>query len=237
MLSIQRLNCDSSWLISTPEAHLVIDPWFEGVQKNGPGWFNTQWLPDYSPGYKALPNSFSVFVAFPFTDHFHAETVQQLNAKGAEVVLGFKGPKAYSNTIHKQGTIGPVYMEKIGGHFLHSGWIIQVGGKRIFYTPHGFSSGNNRMPEGVDMWIGAVGGYVLPFWLGGEIALGFKVHQKTLQAMNPKYFTRTHDLQKPGKGLVAKFGKSQQLTDEQDSILSKDSRFIPLLAGQTFIIP
>lgn len=237
MVTIQRLNCDSSWLLSTTTEHLVIDPWFEGVQRNGPGWFNTQWLPDYSPGYQALPVRFSVFVAFPFTDHFHLETVHKLKAKGAEVALGFKGPKAYTHILAKQGSIGSFFLEKIGGHFLHSGWVIQVEGKRIFYTPHGFNPIKNEVPKSIDMWIGAAGGYELPLWLGGEIALGFSLHQKTLHTLNPSYFTRTHDLQKPGKGLVSKLGKSQQLTEEQESILRGDSRFIPLLAGQTFIIP
>lgn len=234
---IQRLNSDSSWLISTDQGHLVLDPWFQGVQSNGPAWFNTQWLPDYSPGYQALPGNFSVFVAYPFSDHFHLDTLNKLKMKGAEIVLGFKGPKAFSKQISHKGSIGPFTCEKVGRHFLHSGWLIQAEGKRIFYTPHGFHADNPSMPDQIDVWISAVGGYKLPFWLGGEIALGFKYHQQTLAKLKPRYFTRTHDIQKPGKGLVSRFGKSEQPTEKQWSILLQDPRCLPLSAGEYFQIP
>ena len=236
-MRIQRLNSDSSWLISTAQGHLVLDPWFQGVQKNGPAWFNTQWLPHYSPGYEALPPDFSVFVAFPFSDHFHLDTLNRLKSKGAEVVVGFKGPTDFPNQMREKGNIGPFNCEKVGRHFLHSGWIIEAEEKRLFYSPHGFHAKNSRIPNNIDVWISALGGYKLPFWLGGEIALGFKYQQQTLEKVKPKYYTRTHDIQKPGTGLVSRFGKSEQPSDHQLSKLHADPRFISLSAGEYFQIP
>jgi hypothetical protein len=234
---LQRLNSDSSWLISTAQGHLVLDPWLQGAQSNGPAWFNTQWLPNYAPGYQALPQDFSVFVAFPFSDHFHVETLRQLQSKGAhKIVLGFKSTKSFPNQMPEKGNIGPFYFEKVGRHFLHSGWVIQAEEKRLFYTPHGFNAKKSKVPENIDMWIAALGGYTLPFWLGGEIALGFKHHQQTLSTLNPRFFTRTHDVQKPGAGLVSRWGRSEQPTDHQWNHVQKDPRFIPLSAGERFQI-
>jgi hypothetical protein len=125
----------------------------------------------------------------------------------------------------------------VGRHFLHSGWIIEAEEKRLFYSPHGFQAKNSRIPNNIDVWISALGGYKLPFWLGGEIALGFKYQQQTLEKVKPKYYTRTHDIQKPGTGLVSRFGKSEQPSDHQLSKLHTDPRFISLSAGEYFQIP
>lgn len=236
-MRIQRLNMDSSWLISSHQDHLVLDPWFQGVQRNGPAWFNTQWLPHYQPGYLALPSAFSVFVAFPFSDHFHPETLDVLQPKAHRIVLGFKGSTSFPNPILESGEIGPFYLERVGNHFLHSGWIIQAENKRLFYSPHGFKVGKSALPTNIDVWIGAIGGYSLPFWLGGEIALGFKHHQEALTQIKPCFFTRTHDLHKPGRGLVSRLGKSKQPSEHQMSTLKHDTRFIPLSAGEHFQIP
>ena len=159
---IQRLNSDSSWLISSNQGHLVIDPWFQGVQRNGPAWFNTQWLPDYSPGYQALPNTFSVFVAFPFSDHFHLDTLAVLKTNAAEIQLGFKGPNNFPNPSANKGNLGVFAFEKVGRHFLHSGWIFEAEGKRVFYTPHGFHHNNPMLPKNIDLWISSLGGYQCP---------------------------------------------------------------------------
>ena len=58
MLSVKRLNLDSSWHISYNQTDFIVDPWLIGSEIDGFKWLNEQWhtkepvkiteLPDYN---------------------------------------------------------------------------------------------------------------------------------------------------------------------------------------------
>ena len=43
MLSIKRLNLDSSWYVEYGKSNFIVDPWLIGSEIDGFKWLNEQW--------------------------------------------------------------------------------------------------------------------------------------------------------------------------------------------------
>jgi L-ascorbate metabolism protein UlaG (beta-lactamase superfamily) len=86
MLTLQRLNGDASWLLTsqTTGASLVIDPWLFGEQTDYFSWLSTQEHRKLalSPQHvlQTARGLEGIVVSLPFTDHCHGMRPAYLRA-------------------------------------------------------------------------------------------------------------------------------------------------------------
>lgn len=194
-----RLNEDCSFLVRHHQHHLVVDPWLMGSQTDLAAWFSIQSLPAYTPGFEALPNEFDIFISHPFTDHFHAPTLQQL---GNKRVLGLEKK-------NRQWHSGPIQIRKYGHSLLHSLFEFHTPdtGERLLYSPHGWKPSKDKPEPGADLWLTGLQKYTLPWWLGGTISGGIPWLQPGMKILQPQHFSHIHGTEKEAGGLVARWAK------------------------------
>jgi hypothetical protein len=196
-----RLNADSSFLVKHGHHFLVIDPWLMGTQTDLAPWFSTQALPEYSPGFSALPPDFDVFISHPFTDHFHEPTLQKL---GEKRILG-REKKV------KTWTSGPIHIRKYGRALLHSLFEFHTPdtGERVLYSPHGWRVSKEAPAPGAKLWLTGLQKYTLPWWIGGTISGGIPWLEDGLRRLQPSQFSHVHGTEKQASGWVARWANIQ----------------------------
>lgn len=221
----RRLNADSSFLVKHGSHHLVIDPWLMGAQTDLAPWFSKQSLPDYQPGFQALPEDFEVFISHPFTDHFHEPTLKKL---GEKRILG-KEKKV------KTWASGPIQIRKYGHALLHSIFEFHTpdSGERVLYSPHGYRVTHDAPAPGARLWLTGLQKYTLPWWLGGTISGGIPWLEAGLKQLQPQHFSHVHGTEKEASGLVAHWAKIQPF-NPKDLPKEHERKYLPLPSNDWF---
>lgn len=221
-MKIQRLNMDNSWLIQFAEQTILIDPWLQGVEIDFFSWFNTQWHRTKPLAPSEVPDFDMVLITQKYPDHFHPETLLELQPKklivpqsiqqrvqqllpNAEVLTFNESPKNVLDSninIHFMPTsrkIDPIY----------DALLLEDGNESILIATHGFSkieqwtSFIQKMPP-VKIAFTPFNKYELPFWLGGTVAPGLDAVKQLIKAIQPQKIVATHDEDKHAKGFVHK---------------------------------
>ena len=76
MLSIKRLNLDSSWHIEYGKNSFVVDPWLIGSEIDGFKWLNEQWHIKEPVKISDLPEFQFLLISQNYEDHCHIETLK-----------------------------------------------------------------------------------------------------------------------------------------------------------------
>ena len=91
MLSVKRLNLDSSWHIEFEEEKFIIDPWLIGSEIDGSKWLNQQWHIKEPVKVKDIPNYNFLLISQNYEDHCHLRTLEEVPEKKPIIATG----KAY----------------------------------------------------------------------------------------------------------------------------------------------
>ena len=229
MISLQRLNQDTSWKITIANQTLLLDPWLTGTEIDGFSWFNEQWHASPPVAIEALGTIDHIVISQPFSDHCHEETLALLSPeipiaavpaarKRLEKTFGqsriFQTIPDYKNGFWNLGELRfaqfrtASLLDQVHNALL----ILSPNGENIFYAPHGFVPNAKQIAVlkqyPIQVLITTVSEYHLPFFLGGTVNLGLGVLQKLAQILNPRHIISTHDEQKYAKGLVPKIART-----------------------------
>lgn len=218
-MTIQRLNMDNSWFIEINGLKLLVDPWLAGEEVDYFRWFNTQWHRTPPIALSLLPEYHAVLVTQIYPDHYHKQTLLQLNPsrivapKSIQKSLKQLLPNAEVTGLCKQqatAVINGVEINKLpntssfGPSF--NAFIIKSENESVLIAPHGYKIKSVSGEIGVDMKliITPFNRYKLPFFLGGTLAPGIEGLRKLVTNLNPQFLVCTHDEDKHASGLVSK---------------------------------
>ena len=79
MLSVKRLNLDSSWHISYNQTDFIIDPWLIGSEIDGFKWLNEQWHIKEPVKITELPDYNFILISQSYEDHCHIKTLKKIS--------------------------------------------------------------------------------------------------------------------------------------------------------------
>ena len=154
MITLKRLNMDSSWHIKMPGAAFILDPWLVGSEVDGFSWLNEQWHITEPVGVADVDDHDFIVISQSYEDHCHLQTLEQLDA--SKPILATS--KAYKRlkkkfpqrAIHlipeKNGSLrweGLEFMsfrpKKLVDPIYFAMSITTSENQCIFYAPHGFT--------------------------------------------------------------------------------------------------
>ena len=81
MLSVKRLNLDSSWHIKFDSGNFIIDPWLIGSEIDGFKWLNQQWHIKEPVKVENLPSYDFILISQNYEDHCHINTLKEISDK------------------------------------------------------------------------------------------------------------------------------------------------------------
>lgn len=244
MIEIQRLNMDSSWLISWAGIRIVVDPWLAGSEVDGFRWFNEQWHTTEPVPISELGRPDVVLVSQPYSDHCHSETIRQMDF--GQVIAVPPARRRLQREIAgiaikdipeiSQGwlTAGPLQVADL----LPDRWIdpiyhaiaIRQGDEAILYAPHGFALSEVQLKalEGlhIRLLMTTYTWFRIPALLGGLVNPGIAAAQALAAQVHPDRIVNTHDEQKRGRGFISRVAKAVYADMAAHSKL--DSRVIDL---------
>lgn len=245
MITLQRLNQDTTWKIALADQTLLLDPWLTGTEIDGFAWFNEQWHATPPVPIEDLGNIDHIVVSQPFSDHCHEETLQLL-APEIPIAAVAAARKRLAKTFGRSRNFNTIpeykngFLDQGGLHFtqfrtaslldqVHNALLIlSPSGENIFYAPHGFVPNARQrailQQHSIHVLIHTVSEYHLPFLLGGTVNLGLSTLQKLAQILKPQYIISTHDEQKYAKGLVPKIART--FYPSAAMVLEKQPNFI-----------
>ena len=79
MLTVRRLNLDSSWHLSWGGQQFVIDPWLIGSEIDGFRWLNEQWHATPPLPLMEIPPCDAIVVTQSYSDHCHLPTLREMD--------------------------------------------------------------------------------------------------------------------------------------------------------------
>lgn len=226
MLTLQRLNMDSSWKLTSDTYSVLIDPWLIGSEIDGFAWFNKQWHvskpvpPDQIKDYQAI------LISQPFSDHCHEETLALLqsvpiyNAANARKRLLKCISSDRLNSIAQQTdtwtSVGPFRLNilpaprQLKASF--NGLLIAVHDCIVVYLPHGYELNAQQIAciksFQKRILISSFSSFRLPFFLGGTVNPGLKKSKALAKQIQANYIFQTHDEDKEASGIVKKIAKT-----------------------------
>ena len=112
MLSVKRLNLDSSWHIEFDNSSFIVDPWLIGSEIDGFKWLNEQWHIKEPVKISNLPKHEFLVISQNYEDHCHIETLKKISDKKPI----FATEKAYKR-LNKQFPYREIILS--GAHFVH----------------------------------------------------------------------------------------------------------------------
>jgi hypothetical protein len=234
LLTLTRLNHDSSWLIGYGDAYLLLDPWLQGEQVDGYRWFSVQIHAQPCIPVGQLPPLTAIAISHPFTDHCHEATLRRLPAStpimAAPAALGkvealqhFTWPAAIQNGFNSSKHVAVLPFEV--SHWpapkkldlTHTALLIKIlaapdDAPGILYAPHGLwpeqaKAIRARMRAAPLALLTTFTQYKLPFYLGGTVNLGVEKAAEAIRILQPQFVVATHDEHKKAQGLVAALAK------------------------------
>ena len=79
MLSVKRLNLDSSWHIKFDSGNFIIDPGLIGAEIDGFKWLNQQWHIKEPVKVENLPSYDFILISQNYEDHCHINTLKKIS--------------------------------------------------------------------------------------------------------------------------------------------------------------
>ena len=221
-MKLTRINPDHSWLLETTGLRLVVDPWLQGPEIDGFGWFHTQHLPQAAWPVDSLGPLDAIVITQPFSDHCHEETLRALPASVPILAV----PAAYRRLkrIFPEGRT----LFSLDGTFCshpslpeltltplptswwdptHGGlWISSEEGS-VLIAPHGYRNRSllralrPAMARPCTVLAPSLQ-YRLPFFLGGTVNLGLTNAYHLCQDVHAHAYVETHSSDKPASGVA-----------------------------------
>lgn len=225
MLTIQRLNLDTSWKLNLGGTRVLLDPWLTGFEVDGFAAFNKQWHRTAPASFDTANEADWIVVSQPFSDHCHEETIEAL----APTLPIAAVPRAYTrlkkrlstaramigihSTLSEASSVGNIRLT----HFAASGIVDRVHNalliqgpnhENVLYAPHGFVPSESQLKTlqalPIALLITTTSEYHLPFFLGGTVNLGLPALTALCAQLKPRAIVATHDEQKHASGWVPK---------------------------------
>jgi hypothetical protein len=226
MLTLRRLNMDTSWSLDWAGTTVLIDPWLVGSEVDGFSWFNEQWhaTPPVSP--ENLGNYDSILISQCYSDHCHEDTLEALHqvpvitvpSAVKRVAKALSGrpmkalPEVTSGEWLQQGELYIAYLDP--GKMIdpiYNGIVFRHAQECVVYFPHGFYLKPAQLEMlkqlHVRVLITSFSRFQLPFFLGGAVNPGMDNALDLIRQLNPDKVVHTHDENKHAKGLVKKIAK------------------------------
>jgi L-ascorbate metabolism protein UlaG (beta-lactamase superfamily) len=234
MLTIRRLNMDTTWALTWADRTMLIDPWLIGSEVDGFSWFNEQWHTTTPVPVDDIGAYQSIVVSQSYSDHCHKETLAALRAvpmivtpstvkrirkemPGREIrVL----PELCTGQWLEEGPLQLAYLDP--GRIIdpiYNGIVVRHGGEIAVYFPHGFTLTPAQLDilkqYDTQVLITSFSRFKLPAFLGGAVNPGMENAMKLVESLDPKKVVHTHDENKHARGLVKKIAKVQYPDPEQ----------------------
>lgn len=230
MLTVRRLNLDSSWHLSWGGQQFVIDPWLIGSEVDGFRWLNEQWHATPPLPLSEIPPCDAIVVTQSYSDHCHLPTLREMDpgipllATGkAFVRLRKHFPEREVLRIPDMHNRPPLVFGDLHFRALHPGRrrdpvyyglvISNVQREAVALTPHGFRLDVNQLDQMVGyrcrLLLTSFAQYELPALLGGKVNPGLENVRQLLAQLQPERVLSTHDEQKPGRGLVPRLARTR----------------------------
>jgi len=238
MLSVKRLNLDSSWHISYNNSEFLIDPWLIGSEVDGFKWLNEQWHIKDPVQISELPNYDFILISQNYEDHCHIKTLREFPEDKTLIAT----EKAYNKlkkefpkreiillednkvTSYKDLTFLSLRPNKILDPVYYS-LVIANNNESIFYAPHGFTLNDKQLKlvntNKVKLLITTFTEFEIPKIMGGKVNPGMENVYELYNQIKPLNTINTHDEEKKAKGLVSSLAKIKYA--DFDEIESKNS--------------
>jgi len=238
MLSVKRLNLDSSWHIRYNKTDFIIDPWLIGSEVDGFKWLNEQWHIKEPIPISKLPNYNFILISQNYEDHCHINTLKKI-PKDKTLIATEKAYKKLKKEFPKRKIIllednkvtsfeGLNFISlrpnKILDPIYYSIVIINKD-EAIFYAPHGFTLDNKQLELinkiNIKLLITTFTEFEIPKIMGGKVNPGMENVYELYNQIKPLNTINTHDEEKKAKGLVSSLAKIKYA--DFDKIESKNS--------------
>jgi len=239
MLSVKRLNLDSSWHISYNNSDFLIDPWLIGSEVDGFKWLNEQWHIKEPVQISELPNYNFILLSQNYEDHCHLKTLKKL-PEDKTLIATEKAYKKLKNEFPKRKiiliednkaishgdlTFISLRPDKILDPVYYSVVIINSEKEAIFYAPHGFTLNEKQLElfnqNKTKLLITTFTEFEIPKIMGGKVNPGMENVHELYNQINPENTINTHDEEKKAKGLVSSLAKIKYA--DYDKIESNNS--------------
>ena len=225
MLSVKRLNLDSSWHIEFEEEKFIIDPWLIGSEIDGSKWLNQQWHIKEPVKVKNIPNFNFLLISQNYEDHCHLRTLEEIPetkpiiaTEKAYKKLKNKFPSRSithleDNKITKFGNLSFLSFRpnKLLDPIYYSVAIINSKNEAIFYAPHGFVLNKKQLKIindfSIKLLITTFTEFEIPKIMGGKVNPGMENVYELYSQIKPENTINTHDEEKIAKGLVSSLAK------------------------------
>jgi len=239
MLSIKRLNLDSSWHIEYGRSRFVVDPWLIGSEIDGFKWLNEQWHIKEPVKVSELPNFEFLLISQNYEDHCHLDTLKKISDEKPIIATD----KAYKKLKRNFPNRKVIHLEenkvvnfqglsfisfkpdKILDPIYYAVIIINKNKEAIFYAPHGFALNNEQLDiinkYSVSLLITTFTEFEIPKIMGGKVNPGMDNVFELFSQIKPNNTINTHDEEKKTKGLVSALAKIKYA--DYDEIESNNS--------------
>ena len=221
-MRVQRLNMDSTWLLTLGGTTLLVDPWLHGSEVDYAGWFNTQWHRTPPLPYRDIPTYDAVLITQKYPDHYHADTLAKLSPKVvfAPASLGKRLrtllPDADLHLFEGSQSV-VLFRELTLTHLptrrridpIYDAFLVDDGKESVCIAPHGLAvdAAHQTVVDRASpckLLISPFNRYSLPALLGGTVTPGLEGLEQLIDALAPEHVVQTHDELKEGKGLIPK---------------------------------
>ena len=239
--SIQRLNHDSSFILTVGRLRLAIDPWLVGAEIDGSALFNSAQHVKACASPSDLGHLDAILLSLPFSDHTHEETLALLSpdipiyAQREAALRVKRDPRLKSRTVYvlsSDETLrfpgSNVVFRSIPTSgildFTHGGLMIETDTERYLYAPHGLllngptascldleKTSNKRL---VALMI-TCSSYRVPLILGGTVNLGLEAACEVALALKPEFLIDIHSERKIAHGLIPLVSPSSYHTSRE----------------------
>ena len=226
MLTLRRLNMDSSWALSWAGTTILIDPWLIGSEVDGFSWFNEQWHVTAPVPVDSIGAYQAILISQAYSDHCHQQTLKKLQtvpfiatpSASKRIKREMRGrdinilPELTSGKWFDQGALQLAYLDP--GRMIdpiYNGIVIRYEEQVVVYFPHGFKLSAKQLKALQSyktlLLITSFSSFRLPVFLGGTSNPGAANALSLVEALNPRRVVHTHDENKHAKGLVTKLAK------------------------------
>ena len=225
MLSIKRLNLDSSWHIEYGSSRFVVDPWLIGSEIDGFKWLNEQWHIKEPIKVSDLPGFEFLLISQNYEDHCHLDTLKKISDQKPIIATDKAYKKLKRNfpnrkiilleenkVVNFQGLSFISFKpDKILDPIYYAVVIINKNKEAIFYAPHGFALNNEQLDiinkYSISLLITTFTEFEIPKIMGGKVNPGMDNVFELFNQIKPKNTINTHDEEKKTKGLVSALAK------------------------------
>ena len=239
MLSVKRLNLDSSWSIDFNSVNFIVDPWLIGSEIDGFKWLNEAWHIKDPVKIEDLPEFKFLMISQNYEDHCHIETLKKISDKKPIIATELAYKKILKQLPNREITLMQenkktsfeklefisLRPDKILDPIYFAVVIINNKNEAIFYAPHGFALNNEQLDlinkYSVSLLITTFTEFEIPKIMGGKVNPGMDNVYELFNQIKPKNTINTHDEEKKTKGLVSALAKIKYA--DYDEIESNNS--------------